>query len=80
MKNYKIASMLIIIHGGIMELGGCLTLIPILLVGNDKLNIGQYFSFIVPYFQDNLYLMIVMGGFFGCMRLIGAVGLLKNRM
>lgn len=80
MKQYKIASILLIIHGGFMELGGCLMLIPILVIGNDKMDIAQYFSFIVPYLQDNLYLMIVMGGIFGFMRVIGAIGLLKNRM
>lgn len=33
MKNYKIAAILMIIHGGIMELGGCLALIPVLTYG-----------------------------------------------
>lgn len=80
MKKYKIAAILIIIHGGIMELGGCLALIPFLIYGTDKANVGQYFSFIVPYLQENLYLMLIMGGVFGIVRLIGAIGLLKNRM
>ena len=80
MKQYKIASILMIINGGFMELGGILMLIPILLIGNEKMGIAKYFSFIVTYFQDNLYLMMIMGGIFGCMRVIGAIGLLKNRM
>ncbi|WP_278244464.1 DUF2127 domain-containing protein [Lachnospira multipara] len=33
-----------------------------------------------PYFQDNLYMMMVMGAIYGVIRLIGAIGLLKNRM
>jgi len=31
-------------------------------------------------FQDNIYMMIVMGAIYGVIRLIGAIGLLKNRM
>ncbi|GHV32413.1 hypothetical protein FACS18949_03240 [Clostridia bacterium] len=30
--------------------------------------------------QENLTLMLIMGGLFGTVRTIGAVGLLKNRM
>ena len=80
MKRYKIAAILMIIHGGFMEIGGCLALIPALLLGTDHFNIGKYFSFIVPYLQDHLYLMMIMGAIFGVVRLIGAVGLLKNLM
>lgn len=69
-----------IIHGGFMELGGCLALIPVLALGSDSFNAGQYFSFIVPFFQENLHLMMIIGGIFGVVRLIGAIGLLKNRM
>lgn len=69
-----------IIHGGFMEIGGCLAMIPVLLFGNTAVDIKSYFSFIVPYLQENLYLMLVMGGIFGTVRVIGAAGLLKNRM
>ena len=70
MKKYKIAAILMIIHGGFMELGGIFAMISALLIGTDKYDIGQYFEFKLPYFQDNLYMMMVMG----------AIGLLKNRM
>ena len=80
MKKYKIASVLMIIHGGIMEIGGCLSLIPIFLLGNSQFDMSEYFSFIVPYFQENMQLMIVIGGIWGAIRLVGAIGLLKNRM
>ena len=80
MKKYKIAAILMIIHGGFMELGGVLCLIPALSIGTDRFDIGQYFSFKLSYFQDNLYMMIIMGAMYGVLRLIGAVGLLKNRM
>ena len=80
MKKYKIAAILMIIHGGFMELGGIFAMIPALLIGTDKYDIGQYFEFKLPYFQDNLYKMMVMGAIYGVFRLIGAIGLLKNRM
>lgn len=80
MKKYKIAAILMIIHGGFMEIGGCLAVIPAMILGSDKFDIGQYFSFKLPYFQDNLYLMIVMGAIYGIVRVIGAVGLLKNKL
>lgn len=80
MKKYKIAGALMIIHGGFMEVGGCLAIIPALILGSDKFDIGQYFSFKLPYFQDNLYMMIIMGAIYGIVRVIGAVGLLKNKM
>lgn len=80
MKKYKAAAILMIIHGGFMEIGGCLAVFPILLMAPDKIDMSNYFSFIVPYFQENLNLMIIMGGIYGVVRVIGAVGLLKNRM
>lgn len=80
MKKYKIAAILMIFHGGCMEIFGCLALIPALLFASDQYDIGQYLSFIVPYFQENLYMMAIMGGMYGIVRVIGAIGLLKNRM
>jgi len=80
MKKYKIASILMFIHGVFMEIGGCLCLIPVLIMGSDKFDMNQYFSFIVPFFQDNMNLMLVMGAIYGVVRVIGAVGLWKNKM
>ncbi len=80
MKKYKIASILMLIHGAFMEIGGCLCLIPIFIIGSDKFDINQYFSFIVPYFRDNMNLMLIMGAIYGIVRIIGAVGLWKNKM
>ncbi len=68
------------IHGACMEVGGCLCLIPILIMGNDKFDINQYFTFIVPYFREHMNFMLVMGAIYGIMRMIGAVGLWNNRM
>ena len=80
MKRYKIAAWLMIIHGGFMEIGGVLCALPALILGSGKFDIGQYFSFKLQYFQDNLYIILFMGAIFGVMRIIGAIGLLKNRM
>lgn len=80
MKKYKIAAWLMIIHGGIMELGGALCMIPAVIWETSHFDIGQYFAFKLPYFQDNLYMMIVMGAIYGVLRLSGAIGLLQNRM
>ena len=80
MKKYRIAAVLMIIHGGFMEIGGVLCMIPALMLGTDKFDIGQYFEFKPSYFQENLYLMMVMGAIYGVFRLIGAIGLLRNRM
>ena len=80
MKKYKIASVLMMIHGAFMEIGCCFCLIPIFILGADKFNINEYISFIVPYFQENMDLMLIMGMLYGIVRVIGAVGLWKNRM
>ncbi len=80
MKKYKIASILMFIHGAFMEIGGCLCLIPIFVMGSDKFDINQCFSFIVPYFRDNMNLMLVIGAIYGIVRIIGAVGLWNNKM
>ena len=80
MRKYKIASILMFIHGAFMEVGGCLCLIPVFIMGSYKFDINQYISFIVPYFKDNMNLMLVMGAIYGIVRIIGAVGLWKNRM
>ncbi len=70
MKKYKVAAVIMIIHGGFMELGGVLCMITALLLGIGRFDIGQYFEFKLPYFQDNLYMMMVMGAIYGVIRLI----------
>jgi hypothetical protein len=42
-KKIKVAAVLMIIHGGLIELGGCLAMIPVLIMGTDKFGIGEYF-------------------------------------
>ncbi len=80
MKKYRVAAILMIIHGGFMELGGVFAMIPALLMGTDQYDIEKYFSFKLPYFQENLHMMVVVGALYGILRLVGAIGLWKNRM
>lgn len=80
MKKYRLAAILMLLHGALMEVGGCLCLTPVFVMGSDTFDINQYFSFIVPYFRENMNLMLVMGAIYGIVRIIGAIGLLKNRM
>lgn len=36
--------------------------------------------FALPYLQENLYLMMAMSGIFATLRVLGAIGLLRNRL
>ena len=80
MKKYKVASILMFVHGAFMEVGGCLCLIPVFIMGSDQFDINQYFSFVVPYFKNNMNLILIIGSTYGIVRIIGAFGLWKNRM
>ena len=80
MKQYRIAAIFMMIHGGLMELGGALCMIPCLVFADGQFDASQYISFRLPYFQDNLPMIMVMGAMYGILRLIGAVGLWKGRM
>ena len=73
-------AILLIIHGGLFEIGGLLSVMPILLFGNATSEYSKYISFIVPYLQENLFLMLIMSGIYGGMKIISGIGLLKNRM
>ncbi len=79
MKKYKTAAALMFTHGAFIEIGGCLCLIPLLIMGS-QFDINQYFSFIVPYFQKHMVLILVMGMIYGIVRIIGAISLWKNKM
>ena len=57
-----------------------LGLIVLLALQVDPHIVGQGFSFIVPFFDEHLYLMMAMSGVFAALRTVGAIGLLKNRM
>ena len=80
MKRYKIAAWLMIIHGGFMEIGGVLCALPALILGSGKFDIDIWVRFTRDMTRDLVYMILFMGAIFGVMRIIGAIGLLKNRM
>ncbi len=53
-------------------------MIPALFIGTDKYDISKYFEFKLQYFQDNLYMMMIMGALYGVFRLIGAIGIVEK--
>lgn len=57
-----------------------LGLIVLLAVDADASVMERGFSFIVPFFDEHLYLMMAMSGVFAALRIVGAIGLLRNRM
>jgi len=63
-----------------MELGVFVALFPLLAIGVDFGAVGQYFSFNVPYFQEHLIDMMLLSGVFGAIRVVGAIGVLRNRL
>ena len=80
MKKLKAACVIMFIHGAFMEIMGCIFLIPLLLSGGEQLGLNKYFSFIVPYFSDNMLLMLICGLIYGVLCVLGAAGLWKNKM
>lgn len=52
----------------------------LLATGIDSAVVGRGFSFIVPFFNENLYLMMGISGVFAALRVVASIGLLRNRM
>lgn len=78
--KYKIAAILLIIQGGLFELFGSIS--GLILVANPLIaaDLQSQPEFIVPYFNAHMDLIFLMGGIYGIVRIIGAIGLLKKRM
>ena len=49
-----------------------------LIWGTDAFDVERYFSFKLPYFQENLLMMLGMGAICGALRLTRAIGLLAG--
>lgn len=62
-----------------MELGTFIGFLVLVAVGASQPDVSGHFSFIVPFFNEHLYLMMAMSGIFGALRVVGAIGLWKNR-
>lgn len=78
-KKFKIASILMMIHGAVMEAGTGIFMIPLVLKLGENSAVSQS-VFAIAFFRENILLMMAMGVIFGVVRVIGAVGVLKNRM
>lgn len=78
--RYRLAAWLVIVQAGLMEVGALLALPVLLVMGVEQVDIGGHLPFALPYFQDNLYLLMVMSGIFGVLRLLGGVGILRDRL
>jgi len=78
--RYRVAAWLVITQGVVMEIGALLALPVLLLLGLDQGDVGERFRFALPYFQDNLYLLMIMSGIFGVLRVLGGIGILRDRM
>lgn len=64
-----------------MELSVFVGLIALLASGVPQQSvIDRADIFALPYLNENLYLMMAMSGIFGTLRLIGAIGLWRNRL
>ncbi|MFC4718064.1 hypothetical protein [Glutamicibacter sp. BW77] len=79
--QYRWAAWLLLAQGVLME--GLVFIGLLVLIG---LNIPQSSIaenanvFALPYLQENLYLMMAMSGIFATLRVLGAIGLLRNRL
>ena len=77
-KKFKIAAIIMIIHGAMMEAGSGLMLMPFVFKGSLDLNaIPPIFA--IDFFRNNIIFMIPMSVVFGIARVIGTIGVLKNR-
>lgn len=58
-----------------------LGLLVLLALGVDQSAVTERAHvFALPYLQDNLYLMMAISGVFAALRVVGAIGLLRDRM
>ncbi|MEP6481438.1 MAG: hypothetical protein ABJA94_05455 [Rhodoglobus sp.] len=80
-RQLHAAAVLLLIQGILME-GLVALALPILLgTGLSQSLISEHaVVFALPYLENNLYLMMAMSGIFAALRIIGAVGLLRNRL
>ncbi|MGO1545155.1 MAG: hypothetical protein ACTHXA_12550 [Gulosibacter sp.] len=66
-------------QGVLMEGLPFIGLFVMLAMGIDAGMLSRGFSFIVPFFDDHLYLMMAISGVFVALRILGSIGVLRNR-
>ncbi|MBG9980195.1 hypothetical protein HZY91_03710 [Facklamia sp. DSM 111018] len=79
MKKIRVAAILMLLHGLVMELGTGIFFILTILTGFVNVNEIEMEIFYLEYFQKNLEWMLMMSLIFGVVRSVGALGLLKRR-
>ncbi|HJA37457.1 MAG TPA: DUF2127 domain-containing protein [Candidatus Brevibacterium intestinigallinarum] len=79
-RRITLAADLQLVQGVLMEGLPFLGLGMFLVLGLEEDVLTQRFSFIVPFFSEHMLLMMAMSGIFAALRIIGAVGLRRNRM
>lgn len=79
-SQLKWAAWLQLVQGILMEGLPFLGLLVLLALHIDAGMLARGFSFIVPFFDDHLYLMMAISGVFATLRIVGSVGVLRNRM
>ncbi|WP_241985191.1 hypothetical protein [Cryobacterium sp. TMS1-20-1] len=79
--QYRWAAGLLLVQGVLMEglvFIGVLVLLALRIPQTTIVENADVFA--LPYLQENLYLMMAMSGIFAALRVLGAVGLLRNRL
>ncbi len=76
-KKLNAAAILMIVHGALMEAVPGILLMPFATTNGNTGEFPPIFAF--DFFSNNLTLMLPMAVIFGITRVIGAVGILKNR-
>jgi uncharacterized membrane protein (DUF2068 family) len=80
-RQLTIAAVLLLVQGVLMEGLVFIGLGILLAVGTSQEAITEHADvFALPYLQDNLYLMMAMSGIFAALRIVGALGVLRNRL
>ncbi|UVJ39921.1 hypothetical protein [Arthrobacter sp. CJ23] len=79
--QYRWAGALLLAQGVLMEGLVFVGLVVLLALGIPETVIVERADvFALPYLQENLYLMMAMSGIFAALRVLGAIGLLRNRL
>ena len=79
--QYRWAAGLLLVQGILMEGLVFIGVLVLLALGIPQTTIVENADvFALSYLQENLYLMMAMSGLFATLRVLGAVGLLRNRL
>ncbi|MGP4995964.1 hypothetical protein ACTXJE_18305 [Glutamicibacter ardleyensis] len=79
--QYRWAACLLLAQGVLMEGLVFIGLLVLIGLSVPQSSIAENANvFALPYLQENLYLMMAMSGIFATLRVLGAIGLLRNRL